>query len=212
MYLSAVLKSNGHVCDVAFFSKGQEKILSSVKEFQPDIIGFSLITVNQELVLTTAAFLKKNNVNALIIVGGPHPTFFPDFINNECIDIINRGEGEYSLLDLANAIDNGSDITGIQNLYVKKNGKIYKNSLRPLVDVDQLPHPDIDIYLKHLRFKGSYTVIASRGCPFQCSFCFFHKWNELYKTYENKNTIRLKSIDKCLNEISNSNFGFKRKN
>jgi radical SAM superfamily enzyme YgiQ (UPF0313 family) len=204
MYMSSVLKAHGHVCDVIFSNRGAENILQSVKEFHPDIIGFSVMTVNQNSTLKLATLLKKNGVEALIIAGGPHPTFFPDFIDNQCIDIINIGEGEYSLLDLANAVDNHSDIRGIQNFHVKKDGKIYKNPLRPLVDIEELPDPDIDIFLNKYdakNYRGNYYFIASRGCPYNCSFCFNHQWNNLYKTCGNQNVIRLKSVEKLINEI-----------
>ena len=123
MYISSVLKAHGHVRDFILSTQCAENILQSIKEFHPDIIGFSVMTVDQNSTLNLATLLKKNGLEALIVAGGPHPTFFPDFIDNECIDIINIGEGEYSLLDLANAVDNHSDIRKIQNLHVKKDGK-----------------------------------------------------------------------------------------
>ncbi len=203
MYISSVLKAYGHVCDLIFSNQCEENMLQSINEFHPDIIGFSVMTCNQNLTLHLASFFKENGIQALIVAGGPHPTFFTDYINNECLDIINIGEGEYSLLDLANAVDNDSDIRGIQNLYVKKDGRIYKNPLRPLADIDGLPNPDIDIFLKYdaVKYKGSYNFIVSRGCPYDCSFCFNHQWNKLYKADENRNIFRLKSIEKCMQEI-----------
>ena len=205
MYISSVLKAHGHVCDLILSNQSAEKILQSIKEFHPDIIGFSVMTVDQNSTLKLANLLKKNGVAALIIAGGPHPTFFPDFIHNECIDIINRGEGEYSLLELANAVDNHSDIREIQNLYVKKDGKIYKNPLRPLVDMDELPDPDIDLFYKFgvTNYYGRYNFSASRGCPYGCSYCFNHKWNNLYKTYGKQKVIRLKPVEKLINESKN---------
>jgi radical SAM superfamily enzyme YgiQ (UPF0313 family) len=203
MYISSVLKAHGHVCDFILSTQCAENTLQSIKEFHPDIIGFSVMTVNQNLTLNLATLLKKNGVEALIIAGGPHPTFFPDFIDNECLDIINIGEGEYSLLDLANAVDNHSDIRGIQNLHVKKDGKIYKNPLRPLVNIEELPDPDIDLFFKYgaMKYNGNYNFIVSRGCPYDCSYCFNHKWNNLYKACGNQNVIRLKSVEKCMHEI-----------
>ena len=203
MYISSVLKAHGHSCDLILSNHSAENILKPIKEFHPDIIGFSVMTVNQNSTLKLATFLKKNGVEALIVAGGPHPTFFPDFIDNECLDIINIGEGEYSLLDLANAVDNHGDITGIQNFHVKKDGKIYKNPLRPLVNIEELPAPDINIFLKNdaTKYKGSYTFIVSRGCPYNCSFCFNHQWNKLYKGCGNQNVIRLKSVEKLMHEI-----------
>ena len=203
MHLSSVLKAHGHVCDFILSTWRKENILQSIKEFNPDIIGFSVMTVHQNSTLKLATLFKKNGVEALIVAGGPHPTFFPDFIDNECIDIINRGEGEYSLLDLANAVDNRSDVRKIKNLYVKNDGKIYKNPLRPLANIEELPDPDIDFFLKYGtgQYSGNYNFIASRGCPYNCSFCFNHKWNKLYKACGKQKVIRIKSVEKLINEI-----------
>jgi len=201
-HISSVLKAHGHVCDLIFSNQSTENILQYIKEFDPDIIGFSVMTIHQNLTLNLATFLKKNGIKALMVAGGPHPTFSPDFIDNECIDIINIGEGEYSLLDLANAVDNHSDIRGIQNFHVKKDGKIYKNPLRPLANIEELPDPDIDIAYKYdAARKGGYNFIVSRGCPYDCSYCFNHQWTNLYKAVGNQKVIRLKSVEKCMHEI-----------
>jgi len=153
--------------------------------------------------LQEAPLLKDNGVRALIVAGGPHPTFFKDYINNDCIDAINIGEGEYSLLDLANAIDENREMTTIQNFYVKKEGKVHKNPLRPLVDVNKLPMPDRNLYMKYESFltQTTYNFNVTRGCPYNCTYCFIHQWKEEYKSDANWNKMRLKAIDNAINEI-----------
>ena len=63
--------------------------------------------------------------------------------------------------------------------------------------------PDRDIYLDLPRFRrqGTYSFIVSRGCPYQCSFCFVHQWKELYRGDRQCGKIRLRSVDRCLEEI-----------
>ena len=77
-----------------------------------------------------------------IIVGGPHPTYSPEMIDQPGIDIICRGEGEDAMLELVEAMEHDRDVTEIRNLYVKtRRGVVHKNPIRPAVPLDELPVP-----------------------------------------------------------------------
>jgi len=204
MQLSAVLKANGHQCDVLMGNKND--ILNELKRAKPDLIGFSAMVIQQDWVVEMARAVKRAGIKAPIIVGGPHPTFYPDFIKEKPIDMICIGEGEYALLDLMNAIAKGKDIKHIKNIWVKKNGRIYKNELRPLIqDLDELPFPDRKLYKKYdfFRKQESDDFMISRGCPFRCSFCFNHKWCQIYA--KGGSTIRFRSVENCIREIKELN-------
>ena len=182
-------------------NSARREIIDYVREYKPDIIGFSVLTINSVWTLKIADLLKRNGVRALIVAGGPHPTFFKDYINNDCIDAINIGEGEYSLLELANAVERNRDITSIENLHVKKDGRVYRNPVRPLANINELPFPDRDLYMKYevFRKQKTYNFIATRGCFYNCTFCFIHQWNVEYK--EDPNKVRLRDIDGIISEI-----------
>jgi radical SAM superfamily enzyme YgiQ (UPF0313 family) len=80
-------------------------------------------------------------------VGGPHPTVAPEMIAHPGIDIICRGEGELAMLDLADALEMGRDITRIRNLHVKtRGGVVHRNEPRPVVPLDELPPPNRELY------------------------------------------------------------------
>jgi radical SAM superfamily enzyme YgiQ (UPF0313 family) len=200
MQLSAVLKEHGHKCDVLLGD--QAYLIRELKKSKPDLIAFSAMVIQEDWVLETAKAVKRAGIKAPVIVGGPHPTFYPDFIKEKPIDMICIGEGEYALLDLMNAIARKKDVTKIKNLWVKKKGKIYRNELRPLIqDLDELPLPDRTLYKKYdfFRKQESDDVMISRGCPFRCSFCFNHKWCQIYA--KGGSTIRFRSVDDCIREI-----------
>lgn len=201
MYLSAILKNNGHDCDV--FIQGEDgDIVKRVIQAKPDIVAFSCTTGIHKWACKIAKRIKKE-YDCLIIMGGAHPTYFPEIINEPSIDAICRGEGEYAFLDLANAIRDKKSIEHIQNLWVKKNGKIYKNNLRPLnKNLDDLPSPDRSVYYnkyKFLRDNPRKTFMATRGCPFNCTFCHNPSLKQLYKT--KGQAIRRKSPEKIVEEI-----------
>lgn len=199
MYISAILKKNGHATDV--FVEGLHKdIVKDICETKPDIIGFYCITGEHQWMYRRAREIKKVLPDVPIIVGGPHPTYFPQMIEEEGIDIICRGDGEISVLELMNRLRDRRDITDIRGLWVKKD-RIYKNELAPLVeDIDTLPYPDRDIYNKYEHF-GKETrmwVCISRGCPFNCTFCYNAVKRKLY---EGQKVIRRRSVDNIIKEI-----------
>jgi len=204
MQLSAVLKSNGHACDVTLGSK--KEILKEIKKIKPDLIALSLMNVQREWAFQITKLIKENNIKAPIIVGGPDATLVPEIINNQNIDIICRGEGEGALLELADKLGKHKDITKIKNLWIKKDGKIYKNELRPLIEnLDELPFHDRVLYNKYkfFREKEATVFLAWRGCPFNCSFCFNHSFSKLYAG--KGKFLRVRSPENIINEIKEVN-------
>jgi len=201
MYLSAILKKNGHECDV-FIQDYDKNIVKKAISAKPEVIAFSCITGSHKWVCNIANEIKKQ-YKCITIMGGPHPTYFPEVINEEGIDVICRGEGEYAILELANALRDKKDIKKIKNLWVKKDGAVYKNDLRPLnQSLDDMPFPDRELYYnkyRSLRNNPSKRFLTTRGCPFSCTYCYNHSSKELYK---NKGTyIRRRSAEKVIEEI-----------
>lgn len=200
MSLSAFLKEKGHHCEFIDL-KFDRDYISCIKKIKPDIIAYSIIS-------NTWQFYQKLNLeikakfNVFSVFGGPHTTFFPDFIKNEGVDAICVGEGEYAILDLANALEKNEDITRIQNLWIKKENEIFKNTPRRLIDdLDSLPFADrdlINIY-NHYRNRSRVRLITSRGCPYNCSYCFNHSYRELYK--DNGKMFRQRSVENVISEL-----------
>lgn len=201
MYLSTVLKSKGHRTEL-FIGTKIEHLASGIKKYEPDIIGFSCTTGAHKIALKIAKEIKSYT-SAITVFGGPHPTFFPEIIEEEGVDTVCIGEGEGALSDLADAIDKKTEICGIPNLWIKQDGRIIKNSVRPLIDdLDSLPFPDRSIYYYKYPFlnRSQKIFIAGRGCPYKCTYCF----NEsLQKLYSGKGKyVRFRSVENVLAEIN----------
>ena len=200
LFLIAYLKDNGHNAEV-FIEK--RSWLDEVKAFHPDLIGFSCLTGGHLWVQSRAEHIKKEKEwDTPIIVGGSHATFFPQLIKHPCVDFICRGEGEYALKELLDKVENGEDLTSIQNIWAKRNGQIIENDVRPLIpDLDLLPLPDRTHYDKYpfLKKNPHKRMIASRGCPFNCTYCYNSALKSLYK---NKGKlVRRRSVENVLREI-----------
>lgn len=144
MQLSSMLKSAGHSCKLAF--SADKDLLEGIEAYSPGIIAISYSSFYARRTIQTIREIKRQ-FDIPIILGGPHPTYYPDIIDEEGMEIICRGEGEHALLEIVNKMEGGEDTTRIKNLWVKKDGKIFKNDLRPLVeDLDSLPFPDREIF------------------------------------------------------------------
>jgi radical SAM superfamily enzyme YgiQ (UPF0313 family) len=89
MYLSAALKANNHQADV-FIGSENEKFISEIVEYRPDLLAFSCTTGTEPWCLRIASRVKER-ISVKVIFGGPHPTFFPDIIKEEPVDIVCRG-------------------------------------------------------------------------------------------------------------------------
>lgn len=204
--ISANLKRHGHCADL-FIGRDAKAFLDKI---QPnDIVAFSIMSGEHQWALDVADGIKKEK-RVLTVFGGPHPTFFPEIINHSAVDITCCGEGEFAMLDLADSYDKGIDYSDIPNLSVKGKDCIKRNEVRPLIDnLDELPFPDREIYYKKYKLVRESPLkpfMASRGCPFSCSFCFNEK---LRAIYSNKGEyIRFHSPRYLIDEIKDVDFRY----
>lgn len=198
-FINSKKKHFANIVDLAFNRKNwQEYIKNKINLYKPDIIGFSVLSFNYPSALKIARYIKKN-YKIKIIFGGVHAILSPeDVIVNDEVDIVCTGEGEYLLQEL---LDNNLKCDKIKGVWYKKNGKIIKNTKRKLVEnLDVLAFPDFsDFDIKHY-FKvnhNHFPIMASRGCPFSCTYCSNHALRkQLIGKY-----VRFRSINNVLKEI-----------
>lgn len=211
MSMSAVLKQGGH--DVALTVADIEDPVAYALDFQPDILGYSVMTGSQrgyfELNRRLRDELNPRRAAAgqkpvFSVFGGPHPTFFPDMITEPGVDGICVGEGEGAMLDLADALArrNGTYDTNLPNWWFNVDGEIVKNLPRPLIhDLSALPHPDRAlVYDKYPDLAASKIkhFISSRGCPYACTYCFNHAY---YQIYKGERRGQQRSVDDVIAEV-----------
>jgi anaerobic magnesium-protoporphyrin IX monomethyl ester cyclase len=201
MSISAVLKQAGHECKL-LIEPAEKNLMKAISSENPDIVAFSATTGTHIWALERAKEIKEK-LGLPVLFGGPHATYFPEIVENKNVDIVCIGEGEYAVKELFDKIKNKEDITKIKNLWVKKDDKIYKNEIRPLIqELDSLPFPDRSLYYEKYDFlknQNSREFIIMRGCPYQCSFCYNHS---LQKMYHGKgNYVRYKNVNRAIEEI-----------
>lgn len=201
--MSALLKLNGHKTSLFYMYpeydlKGLEY---SISTFNPEIIAFCATSPQFKYVERILNEITIDN-GVFTICGGPHVSCVPECLEElPRLDAICRGEGEYPLLELADALEHGADITGIRNLWLRQNGEIYKNPSRPFIqDLDSLPFADREIFdyqsIVDSDFDTAFFMFA-RGCPFNCTYCANHVLRQIA---EEKYT-RLRTVDSAIKEI-----------
>jgi len=198
--VSAALKRAGHRTDMVVAT--EEDPVEAALRLKPDVVAYSVYTGTQRYYLDVNRRIRAQ-MGVFSIMGGPHPTFFPEIIEEEGVDGICIGEGEYATVDLVNALENGDPIETVSNWWIKSNGHIHRNPLRPLVtDLDQLLFPDRELlYRAHplSRERKLKPFITGRGCPYNCSFCFNEAYSDLYKGKGRR--TRRRSVDNVILEL-----------
>ena len=203
MSISAVLKEAGH--DVQLTIAAQEDPIEIARHYQPDIVGYSMMTGSQHYYFKLNRAIKEslNGYAPISIFGGPHATFFPDIVQEEGVDGVCVGEGEGPVVDLANSLNNGGFDPNIPNWWFDVEGEIVKNPVRPLIrKLGDLPMPDRDlVYSKHrpTAISPIKHFMASRGCPYNCTYCFNHAWYQIY-TREKRGYQR--SVESVIEEVN----------
>ncbi|MFH1415445.1 MAG: radical SAM protein [Elusimicrobiota bacterium] len=204
MSISAMLKKHGHEVELVMDADIENNVREILK-LKPDIVAFSTITASGEFewALETVSRLKAAGNRIISVLGNLHPTLFPEeSIKEEAVDIICRGEGEYAMLELSNSIDANTSYTDIAGLWIKEQGRIARNPLRPLIDLDELPFPDRELYQKYGYFNkpSSIDVLAGRGCVFDCSYCYNQLTRKLYNS--NSKFARKHSVGRVVTELT----------
>jgi anaerobic magnesium-protoporphyrin IX monomethyl ester cyclase len=183
---------------------GREHFLADIEAAAPDLVAFSATTLAFPWVVNCLRWLREAGIKTPTICGGAHPSVDAEHaIQAEGLDMICLGEGEGALLDLVDALESGRPHHQIENLWVKHDGEIHRNQLRGLVqDLDTLAPYDRDDWLNYPQLlherDGEAIVIASRGCPFKCTYCVNHFYMELFP---DKQYVRFRSPDNVIAEL-----------
>lgn len=200
-YISACLKEKGH--EVALldttFGVTEADVVRAAEGV--DLVGVSVMTLQLDQAVWVSGLVREAT-EAPIVWGGNHPTVRPgQCIEYGFVDIVCVGEGEDAMTELAARLERGEDITRIPNLWVKKDGQLHRNALRPLIrDLDSLPWPDRGAFdPRHLRVESGSIVSGSRECPYGCGYCINDTLKRLYKG--KGKYVRHRSVDSLLDEF-----------
>lgn len=203
-YLAAMLKTKN--CEVKIFDFTLEPKKTLVRQaeevlsFSPELIGITISTNTYSNAVKLAREIK-NRSSGTVLVGGPHPTIFPkEMLSMGEVDFVVFGEGEYTFSQLIDEFFKEKDFYNINGIAFKnKTGEIVVNPPRPFInELDALPFPDRRMFnlakynLRSPNSKRMATLITSRGCPFNCIYCYKGLFG---------NQFRMRSVENIIEEI-----------
>ncbi len=219
--LAAVVRKEGHIPSVAFsaqlfndrfvlqfpsiakFFDDTQDAIDKIKEINPDVIAFGALTSTYQWGLDVINAAKVFNPNVKVVFGGVHASAVPDLlIKQPNIDYVVIGEGDAALPTILKAIENNNDTDPIVNtLFKDKNGKIIRGKRGAFIqNLDDIPFPDNSIWDDYVRLGDKYITMATRGCPYRCSFCFNNFFAKLPEEEPGK-YVRLRSVDHVIAEL-----------
>ncbi len=217
LYIAVVLEKAGH--KVQIFDADpeyQSSMMKEIKDFNPELVGISFLTVAYERAFNLCKDLKKEMPDATFCAGGVHTTVKPqDTLKEFDLDFIVVGEGEDTIVEVCEKLEKKEGLADVNGIMYRENGEVIVTANRDMIkDLDSIPFParhliDMTPYLKPPGIirgyaeKNQTTIVTSRGCPFKCIYCGSHN------VFGRR--TRRRSVKNVVDEIEDmiKNFGMK---
>ncbi|MBU1727513.1 MAG: B12-binding domain-containing radical SAM protein [Candidatus Omnitrophica bacterium] len=188
MYLASELEGQGFEVSILDYFIGRynpDSFKERLPQIKPDLVGINCFSFEAKPAFFIARLVRQIYPKVHITMGGPHPTGLPEYtLKSDLVDSVVIGEGEKTLVELAQAVNKKQALSGIKGLAFKERGRVVFNGYREHIkEVDNILYPayhliDLDKYFefpdphgmatRHPRFMSIFT---SRGCPFSCTYC-----------------------------------------
>ncbi|MHB8086032.1 MAG: B12-binding domain-containing radical SAM protein [Dehalococcoidia bacterium] len=200
-YLAAAVRDAGYevsILDCTFMDRNEA--ISKALKAGADITGiYSMVTMRKDAVMFARALKGKTK---LLVAGGPLPSCEPALFLED-FDIVVRGEGEQTFLELLRSYENGRDwmsVPGIayrNNGFAGKDGLVFTESRQLHPDLDNISPPARDLfpnntyveYYKKKTGRAATAVMTTRGCPFSCEFCSNVIFGNSYRERSPQNVV-----------------------
>jgi anaerobic magnesium-protoporphyrin IX monomethyl ester cyclase len=181
--IAALLEREGYpvtILDANALGLQPEEIVPLVTD--ADVVGLTAMTPTIGAAVRIARHLKQAKPNLIIILGGAHATLLPEetLTTSPEIDIIVRGEGEQSIIELLQALETKQPLDNVPSISYRENGKVISTKARLTnIDLDSLPFLAYHLlpwqkykpHPPHGRALPFAAIVTSRGCPYHCAYC-----------------------------------------
>lgn len=188
-YIASALEKAGHqvdLIDAIALCLSKAQVEQRIIEFNPTVVGITAMTPTVRGALEAANLAKKHG--AITVIGGVHMSILAkDTLSYDFVDFGIVGEGEESFVEFCDALEQDKILDGIVGLCYKTDGNIHVGLPRIVDDVDTLAMPAYHLlpmtkYSSIIGLHPTSTMMGSRGCPYQCGFCFKTPSDKKYRT------------------------------
>ena len=181
-----------------------EEMRERIQGFDPDLIGFSCLSVEADEMQRVARVAKEVKPGCVTVLGGPHATVFYDYaLQDPNLDLVVLSEGEITFPELLRALREDRPLDEVAGIVFKREGRLVQTLPREhVVDLDSIPLPAWDL-IAFQRYAVQYSMNAfshsppwailftSRACPYQCTYC--------HNIFGKK--VRYRSVENVMAEI-----------
>lgn len=219
--LAAICRANGHEVGLAFSAAlfderyqlqipglarlfdDRAAVIDEIVRQQPDVLACSVLTNVYQWMLGVARDAKERVPGLTVVFGGVHPSAVPErVVRRSEVDYVCVGEGDLAFPRLLSELQRGGPSAPIPNVrFLADDGAVVRGPQASfLQDLDRLPWFDKQLWEEHIRIGDLYITMASRGCPYRCSFCF----NSFYAGLPDDKPgrfVRQRSVDHMIGEL-----------
>ncbi len=177
-------------CYCSKWENTKKTIIEVMSKEKPEVVGINCITMNRWAVYKSIALIKKLNPKIKIIVGGVHPTIFPQhFLISHKADIVVMHEGEETFEELLKKFSKNQSIKKVRGIAYNEKGKVKLTPpKKQICDLDAMPFLNHGYFLNKESKKAFF--FSSRGCPNNCSFCSASvHWGRYWRMRSPKNVV-----------------------
>lgn len=222
--LSALARRDGHETFLNVLE--HDNLMEEIRAIRPEVVAYSAKTGESNVMFRANRAIKAAYKDSIFaVMGGPHATFnymrmqlcgetlklpltfsgpaMPRVVEDTCLDALVAGEGDEAWPAMLKALSTGGSLDDISNVVTRTNRRPDGSvtlSERSMA-LDDLPYLDRELVYEKTRLKefGMRSLMAGRGCPFPCTYCFNAKYNAMYKG--KGKMLNRYSVDRLLAEI-----------
>lgn len=219
--LSAIIRRDGHEVGLAFsaslfddrynlsvprlapFFDDRQQVIDAIAAQRPDVLAFSVLTGTYQWMLGVAAEAREMLPGVKVVFGGVHVSAVPDrVLARPEVDYVCVGEGDLAFPLILRDVAEPGSVGAIPNTRFRSpDGRVVRGPQTGfLQDLDSLPFYDKALWEDHLRIGDFYLTMASRGCPYRCTFCFNSFFADLPEGRKGK-FVRQRSVEHVIHEL-----------
>jgi len=191
--------------DAPAWGWGIKEVLEDVKKFKPDLVVIDSSFPSLKNDVRVAEEVKKEVDCTTVLVGPPTSQFSEEILRSEGVDVVARYEYDFTIKELADALEEGRNLRDVKGVSYKEDGRIVHNPDRGFTnseDLDEMPFVS-KVYKEHLNVRDYFLnyclypmvqIFTGRGCPYQCTFC---SWPQTFMGRK----YRVRSVENILDEL-----------